>query len=43
MTLREHCSTIKRQAHEVLDRVRAGVPVPDQLVIWALLQLGELA
>jgi hypothetical protein len=31
----------KLRAHGVLDQVRAGVPVPAQLVCWALAVLGE--
>jgi hypothetical protein len=43
MTLRNNLSLIKRQAHEVLDAVRAGIQVPQQRILWALLQTGDLS
>jgi hypothetical protein len=42
MTLRDHLSEIKRQAHTVLDQVKAGVPVPEMRVRWALAVLGDV-
>ena len=41
--LRHFGNKLQREAHVVLDRVRAGVDVPDELVRWALLVLGDLA
>lgn len=41
MTLRDNMSAEKREAHSVLDRVRAGLPVAQWLVTWALVVLGE--
>ena len=40
-TLRDNLSAEKREAHSVLDRVRAGLPVAQWLVTWALVVLGE--
>lgn len=39
--MREHCNTDEREAHRLLDLVRAGRPVASDLVDWALLTLGD--
>lgn len=41
MTLRDHCTDAERDAHELLDMVRAGVEVPDAYIVRALAILGE--
>ena len=43
MTLREHMNPIRIYAHQILDRVRAGLPVDDDSIREALLELGEPA
>lgn len=43
MTLRDACDAVRLHAHQVLDRVRAGLPVADDIVRDALLVLGEPA
>lgn len=40
-TLRNHCDARKKRAHELLDMVRAGVPVSDHEIVMALIALGE--
>ena len=39
--LRDGIDDVQRRAHEVLDDVRAGLPVPAGAVVWALRMLGE--
>ena len=39
--LRDNCTDTELQAHGILDKVRAGVPVESHLVRWALFVLGE--
>ncbi|WP_395005820.1 hypothetical protein [Undibacterium sp.] len=41
MTLRDNITPEKRRAHAILDRVRAGCNVPENLIAWALAALGE--
>lgn len=43
MTLRDHYTPEQRQAAQVLDKVRANLPVPASDVRWALITLGEPA
>jgi len=31
----------KREAHRLLDLVRAGADVPEMAILWALLTLGD--
>lgn len=40
-TLRDHCRGAKREAHAILDAVRAGADIPDDEIVWALVVLGE--
>lgn len=41
MTLRDNITERKRLAHELLDQVRAGLPVQASRVRWALIVLGD--
>ncbi len=41
MTLRLHITERKRLAHEILDQVKAGLPVEPARVRWALVILGD--
>ncbi len=41
MTLRDQCTPTERRAHEILDDVRNGLPVPRSSIDWALQRLGE--
>lgn len=41
MTLRNHCTPDERQAHAILDAVRAGEAIDDDEIVWALATLGE--
>ena len=41
MSLRDHLTTTKRTAHQILDLVRAGCYVHDAQIRWALIVLGE--
>lgn len=43
MTLRNNLSERKRMAHQILDQVRAGLPVEPSQVRWALIILGDVA
>lgn len=43
MTLRDHYTKEQRQAAQILDKVRAKIPVPAVDVRWALIVLGEPA
>ncbi len=42
MTLRLNIEPRKRLAHEILDSVRAGLPVEASRVRWALVVLGDV-
>jgi hypothetical protein len=42
MTLRNSISDRKRLAHEILDKVRAGLHVENSQVRWALVTLGDV-
>jgi hypothetical protein len=42
MTLRDNLSKAKKAAHAVLDRVRAGLAVPQADVLLALIVLGDV-
>lgn len=42
MTLRDHIDARKRQAHEVLDQVKAGIQVEIWRIRWALAVLGDV-
>lgn len=39
--LRDHITQRKRLAHEILDQVRAGLPVTPMRIRWALIALGD--
>jgi hypothetical protein len=41
MTLRDHLTPRQRQAHELLDLVRAGVNISQIRIRWALIVLGD--
>lgn len=43
MTLRDHYTEAQRQAAQILDRVKAKIPVAASDVRWALIVLGEPA
>ena len=42
MTLRSQCNERQLWAHEILDRVKAGIYVPDHQVKYALIVLGDV-
>lgn len=42
MTLRDHITPVQREAHAILDLVRAGVDVDDDSIAFALAVLGDL-
>lgn len=42
MTLRTNLTARQRFAHFVLDQVRAGLPMPESRIRWALLVLGDV-
>ncbi len=42
MTLRDHITDTKRLAHQILDQVKAGLPIEDDRVAWALTILGDV-
>lgn len=41
MNLRDNCTQADLRAHQILDRVKAGLPVCDEEVTTALWMLGE--
>ncbi len=41
MSLRNNCNHQEREAHDILDRVQAGIDVPDSVIAWALFCLGD--
>lgn len=41
MTLRDNCTEAERDAHELLDMVKAGLDVPEAYILRALAILGE--
>jgi peptide subunit release factor RF-3 len=41
MTLRDKVDARKRQAHEILDQVKAGLKVEVWWIRWALVVLGD--
>lgn len=39
--LRDHCNSEELEAHRVLDQAKAGLPVPQSTIAWALFTLGD--
>lgn len=42
MTLRDHITDAKRLAHQILDQVKAGLPISNDRISWALAILGDV-
>lgn len=40
--MREHLNPEEREAHRILDAVKAGIDVPESVVTWALWVSGDL-